>query len=310
MNKIIIPIIGLLAIFLLFSSVYTLNEVEQAIVLQFGEPVNDKAITEPGLHFKVPFIQDVTKFEKRLMEWDGAANEIPTKDNKYVFIDTFARWRIVDALQFYKSAKNEYLAQSRLDDIIDGVVRDEITNRVMAEIIRSTDRVIEVNESESNVGSIESKIDLAGARLEIVKNIQANVASKLAELKLGIEVTDVQIKRINYNKQVQSKLFNRMISKQNQIAERYRAQGQGTKLEISGEQIEKKNEILSKAYLESQKIRGAADAKATKIYADAYGQNRDFYNFIKTLETYEMTLDSTTKVILSTDNPYLKYIGK
>jgi modulator of FtsH protease HflC len=310
MNKIIIPIIGLLAIFLLFSSVYTLNEVEQAIVLQFGEPVNDKAITEPGLHFKVPFIQDVTKFEKRLMEWDGAANEIPTKDNKYVFIDTFARWRIVDALQFYKSAKNEYLAQSRLDDIIDGVVRDEITNRVMAEIIRSTDRVIEVNESESNVGSIESKIDLAGARLEIVKNIQANVGSKLAELKLGIEVTDVQIKRINYNKQVQSKLFNRMISKQNQIAERYRAQGQGTKLEISGEQIEKKNEILSKAYLESQKIRGAADAKATKIYADAYGQNRDFYNFIKTLETYEMTLDSTTKVILSTDNPYLKYIGK
>ncbi|MFQ6609445.1 MAG: protease modulator HflC [Fidelibacterota bacterium] len=302
------------AIILFAGSVFVINEAEQAIVIQFGKPVGE-SITDAGLHFKIPFIQEVLKFDKRILEWDGAANEIPTKDNKYIFIDTFARWRISDALKFYKSAKNEYMAQSRLDDIIDGAVRDEISNRVMQEIILSTKREMVIRDIETVDETMEQSEnvqpdDHEGARLGIIHDILEAVSSNLSELEMGIEVIDVQLKRINYNKQVREKLFNRMISEQNRIAEKYRAQGQGQKQEIMGLQIQRKKEILSDAYLKSQKIKGEADAEAVKIYAETYGQSEEFFNFIKTLETYEKTLDSSTKVILSTDNPYLKYLNK
>ena len=309
-----IILIFVLAVFIIgFSSIYIINEAEQAVVTQFGKPVGG-AITDAGLHFKTPLIQTVIKFDKRILEWDGSANEIPTLDNKYIFIDAFARWRISDALQFYKSAKNELLAQSRLDDILDGAVRDEIANRTLVEIIRSSDRVMAIQDVESSSVNVNDKMtkDLTaeGARLKIIESILESVSTRLLELDMGIEILDVQLKRINYNNQVQEQVFNRMISGQNQIAEKYRAQGQGSKQEILGMQVQRKKEIISGAYLESQKIKGEADAKATKIYADAYGKSPEFYNFIKTLETYSHTLDSTTQFILSTDNPYLKYIGK
>ena len=287
------------------NSFYVLKEGEQAIVIQFGKPVGETSV-DAGLYFKVPLIQNVIVFEKRILEWDGASSEIPTKDNKYIYIDAYARWRISDALIFYKAAKNEMMAQSRLDDIIDGAVRDEISNRIMSEIIRSSDRNMTTYESE-----VDKKTDYGkGARLVIVNRILNNVKSKLVELDMGIEIIDVQLKRIQYNERVQSKLFNRMISEQNMIAEKSRAQGQGKKQEILGMQDKKQKELLSEAYVKSQKIIGSADAEAIKIYAHAYTKSPEFYNFIKTLESYESSIDSTTQVILSTNNKYLKYLNQ
>ena len=313
MKQTIFLIIVVGVVILGFGSIYTINEAEQAVVTQFGKPVGG-AVTDAGLHFKTPIIQTVIKFDKRILEWDGSANEIPTLDNKYIFIDAFARWRISDALQFYKSAKNEMLAQSILDDILDGAVRDEIANRTMVEIVRSSERVMVIQDVESSSVNVNNKViedfSAKGARLEIVESILESVSKRLLELKMGIEILDVQLKRINYTSQVQEQVFKRMISGQNQIAEKYRAQGQGKKQEILGMQVQRKKEIISGAYLESQKIKGEADANATRIYADAYGKSPEFYNFIKTLETYSNTLDSSTQFILSSDNHYLKYLGK
>ena len=313
MKQTIFLIIVIGVVIIGFGSIYTLNEAEQAIVTQFGKPVGG-SVTESGLHFKIPIIQTVIKFDKRILEWDGSANEIPTLDNKYIFIDAFARWRISDALQFYKSAKNEMLAQSRLDDILDGAVRDEIANRTMVEIVRSSNRVMVVQDVESSSVNVNDKVvddhSAKGARLAIIDSIFKSVSNRLVDLNMGIEILDIQLKRINYTRQVQEQVFNRMISGQNQIAEKYRAQGQGKKQEILGMQVQRKKEIISGAYLESQKIKGEADANATRIYADAYGKSPEFYNFIKTLETYSNTLDSSTQFILSTDNHYLKYLGK
>ena len=313
MKKSIFLIIVIGMVILGFGSIYTINEAEQAIVTQFGKPVGG-SVTEAGIHFKIPIIQTVIKFDKRILEWDGSANEIPTLDNKYIFIDAFARWRISDALQFYKSAKNEMLAQSILDDILDGAVRDEIANRTMVEIVRSSERVMVIQDVESSSVNVNNKViedfSAKGARLEIVESVLESVSKRLIDLKMGIEILDVQLKRINYNSQVQEQVFKRMISGQNQIAEKYRAQGQGKKQEILGMQVQRKKEIISNAYLESQKIKGEADANATRIYADAYGKSPEFYNFIKTLDTYANTLDSSTQFILSTDNHYLKYLGK
>ncbi len=313
MKQTIFLIIVVGVVILGFGSIYTINEAEQAVVTQFGKPVGG-AITDAGIHFKTPIIQNVIKFDKRILEWDGSANEIPTLDNKYIFIDAFARWRISDALQFYKSAKNEMLAQSILDDILDGAVRDEIANRTMVEIVRSSNRIMVIQDVESSSVNVNNKViedfSAKGARLEIVESILESVSKRLLDLKMGIEILDVQLKRINYTSQVQEQVFKRMISGQNQIAEKYRAQGQGKKQEILGMQVQRKKEIISGAYLESQKIKGEADAMATRIYADAYGKSPEFYNFIKTLETYSNTLDSSTQFILSTDNHYLKYLGK
>ena len=313
MKQTIFIIIVVGVVFLGFGSIYTINEAEQAVVTQFGKPVGG-AVTDAGIHFKTPIIQTVIKFDKRILEWDGSANEIPTLDNKYIFIDAFARWRISDALQFYKSAKNELLAQSRLDDILDGAVRDEIANRTMVEIVRSSNRVMIIQDVESSSVNVNNKVlddsSAKGARLDIVESILGSVSKRLLDLNMGIEILDVQLKRINYTRQVQEQVFNRMISGQNQIAEKYRAQGQGKKQEILGMQVQRKKEIISGAYLESQKIKGEADANATRIYANAYGKSPEFYNFIKTLETYSNTLDSSTQFILSSDNHYLKYLGK
>lgn len=293
------------------NSFFIVTEKEQAIKIEFGKPVGGP-IVKSGLHFKVPLIQTVIKFEKRVLEWDGIANEIPTKDNKYILIDTFARWKISNALEFYKSAKNEMLAQSRLDDIIDGAVRDEISNRSMGEIVRSSDRKMEIYISDVKGSDEASDEELAitGARKDIIQSILNKVSSKLEELNMGIEIVDVQIKRVSYNKQVQTKLFNRMVSEQNMIAEKYRAQGEGKKQEILGKQIQKEKEITSGAYLKSQRIKGTADAKATEIYAKAYGKSPELYNYYKTLETYKKTLDPSTYFILSTDNKYLNFLEK
>lgn len=302
-NYILIFIIGILIV--VSNSLFIVNEKEQVIITQFGKPIGNAKV-ESGLYSKVPMVQTILRFDRRILEWDGSANEIPTKDNKYIFVDTFARWKISDPLQFYKSARNEMLAQSRLDDIIDGAVRDEISNRFMSEIVRSTDREMGVYESELESGNQE--IIKKGARKAIVESILRSVESKLEELNLGIAIVDFQIKRMSYNRQVQDKLFKRMISEQNMIAEKYRAQGEGRKQEILGKQIQREKELISSAYLTSQEIMGKADAKAMDIYATAYSKDSEFYNYYKTLETYKKTLDPSTVFILSTDNKFLKFI--
>lgn len=310
MNKYLILILVLLLG--LSSSLYTINEGEQAIILKFGEPISDKPIDESGLHFKLPIMNSVHKFEKRILEWDGKPEEIPTKDNKYIFIDSFARWVISDPLKFYKSARNEMIAQSLLDDIIDGAVRNEITGKVMEEIVRFSNREfpeVSTDYLTAEAAQTEKIIPIPGARKEITNNILNSVSKKLVELDIGITVIDVQLKRIDYNSRVQQDLFNRMITFQNTIAEKYRAQGRGQKEEILGQQIQKEKEILSSSYLDAQKIRGEADAEAVKIYAESYGRAPEFYNFIESLNAYSQTIDSTTSIILSTDNKFLKYFS-
>ena len=306
-----LSILSVAFVLIIMNSFFIINEKEQAVKTEFGKPVGGP-IVDAGLHFKLPLIQTIIKFEKRVLEWDGVANEIPTKDNKYILIDTFARWKISNALEFYKSAKNEMLAQSRLDDIIDGAVRDEISNRTMGEIVRSTNRKMEIyisdSEGENSEAYDNEELNSPGARINIINSILSKVDEKLLELNMGIEIVDVQIKRVSYNKQVQTKLFNRMVSEQNMIAEKYRAQGQGKKQEILGKQIQKEKEIVSGAYLKSQEIKGRADAEATEIYANTYSKSPEFYNYLKTLETYKKTLDPSTFFILSTDNKYLKFL--
>ena len=330
----------IIALFLIIvSSTFVVDEAEQAVVIEFGKPV--KTIRDAGLNFKIPFIQKVIKFDKRILEWDGAPNEIPTSDNKFIQIDTYARWRISDPLQFYKSVKNEINAQSRLDDIIDGVVRDQIANNDLVEIIRTSGRL--VGKDALNI----DKEDIAGNRENIINNVYYTVARKLHPLvserfrdsnnnrkwdkgefftdsnsnnkydkdipnddylNLGIEILDFQIKRISYAPQVQDKAFKRMISEQLKIAEEYRADGIKLKLGIEAETNKLKIEIESKAQEKADIIRGDADAAAAQIYADVHNEDIEFYKFYKTLETYRSTLDPSTVFILSTDNKYLQML--
>ncbi len=313
----LIILLLVIVIILLGTSLYILDETQQAIITQFGKPVG-QPITTAGIHFKVPFIQKVIVFDKRVLEWDGNPQEIPTLDNKFIYIDTFARWRISDALAFYKSNRSEMVGYSRLDDLLDGAVRDEIANHTLPEIIRSSARPMSIVVVESSDLGLEGDstmvedLNILGARKKIIENIASNVGKKLAELNLGIEVIDLQIKKVDYNKEVQKKVFDRMISEQKRIAEKYRAIGQGEKQRILGKQSQKMKEILSGAYLEAQTIRGKADGQAVKIYADAYNrttESRDFYKFLRTLEAYQATIDSSTTLILSTDNEFLQYLG-
>ncbi len=316
-GSILIVLLIILAVAFISTSLFILDETQQAIITQFGNPVGDP-ITTAGIHIKVPFIQKVTVFDKRILEWDGNPQEIPTKDNKFIFIDTFARWRISDALAFYRANFSETVGYSRLDDLLDGAVRDEVANHSLPEIIRSSNRamvIVEVESAEvaSEVdSSMINELNVPGLRADITGKIIQNVKKKLKELDLGIEVIDLQIKKIDYNTEVQQKVFDRMISEQKRVAEKYRAIGQGEKQRILGKQSQKKKEILSGAYLEAQGIRGKADATAIKIYGDAYNQSsdsRDFYKFLRTLETYKTTIDTSTTLIMSTDNEFLQYLG-
>ncbi len=313
MKKAIIAIVVIVVLFVINSGFYILNPAEQAIIVQFGKPIGETK-TDAGLYFKTPVIQEVIKFDKRILEWDGRSNEIPTKDNKYIHIDAFARWRISDPLAFYKAVKNQMIAQSRLDDLLDGLVRDEITTFTLNEIIQSSERKHRIQQFETTESEAKQKVDetdiVLGARLRIMENILANVSLRLEDLNLGIDVVDVQFKRIDYNREVRQKVFGRMISEQNQIAEKYRASGEGEKQKILGNLDKRKKEVLSSAYLKSQEIKGSADAEAVQIYARTYGKSPEFFRFMRTLESYRETFDPSTKLILSTKNKYLKYLSK
>ncbi len=299
-------IIGILVI---SGAVYTINETQQVVITQFGEPIGDP-ITEAGLHFKMPFIQQANYFEKRILEWDGNPNQIPTKDKKYIWVDTTARWRIKDALKFLQSVTSEAGAHARLDDIIDSATRDFITSHNLVEAVRNTNRIVddisaaESKETEDQIAGEIEKIDIG--RDAITRGILKE-ASKIVP-QYGIELIDVRIKRINYVSDVQKKVFERMISERKRAAEKYRSEGQGKKAEIEGQMTKELNQIRSEAYKIAEEIKGKADAEAIRIYADAYNRDPEFYAFLKTLDTYKNTIDKDSTVILTTDSEYLTYL--
>lgn len=299
-------IIIILAIIVLVNSFYVLDERKQVIITQFGKPIGN-AITKAGLHVKIPFIQKVHYFDERILEWDGDAKQIPTSDKRYIWLDTFSRWQIVDPLKFYETTRYESNAHSRLDDIISGITRDVISSNKLLEIVRSSNREMmftsEYSDSKlENV--IKEKIQIG--RRSIADSIFALSKIKVAEY--GINLIDVRVKRLNYNQEVQSKVFERMISERNKIAAKYLSEGKGNSSEILGKMQRELDQIQSQAYQTAQEIKGKADAQAINIYANAYNRDPEFYEFLKTLETYENTIDNKNTIIMTTDSDYYKFL--
>jgi membrane protease subunit HflC len=307
-NKILLIaaiIIG--GIIVLSQTLYVVDETQQVVVTQFGRPVGD-AVTEPGLKIKTPFVQKANYFDKRYMEWDGDPNQIPTKEKKFIFVDSYARWHITDPLQFYKRLTNERGAQSRLDDIIDGETRDQVASHTLEEVVRNTNRQADTTAKISEIIE-DSLAQIEVGRKRIQNIIQETVNEETREL--GIEVLDFRFKRINYVEDVRERVYDRMKSERIRIADKFRSEGEGEASRINGEKERELNQIQSEAYKEAETIKGRADAAAARIYADAYNKSRssrELYSFIKSMETFQNTFDSTTTVILSTDNELYKYL--
>ena len=312
MKRIVVPITILVALaaFIVFSSAYTVSETEQIIVTQFGKPVG-VPIVEAGLHFKIPSIQEVIRIEKRILEWDGRPNEMPTKDKTYIVVDTFARWRVKDAKQFFLRLRDERSAQSRLDDILGSETRNAIAKNKLIEVIRTTkDRKPEQDASLVEVRKdIGMLYPITMGRANIEKQIFEKAAAKLTDF--GIELLDIRFKRINYNESVRDRIYERMISERQQIAERFRSEGAGEAAKIMGKSERDLLVIESAAYKQVQEIRGVADAKATEIYANAYNKNADsvsFYEFIMTMESYQEMLDAQSTLIFTTESDVFKFL--
>ena len=303
--KTVTQLFGLVLILVVLSSAtYQVHETNQVIITQFGQPIGE-AKTEPGLHFKVPFIQKTNYFEKRFLEWDGSPNQVPTKDKRFIWVDTYARWRIVDPLRFFERLRDERGAQSRLDDILDGETRNSVARYDLIELVRSNNR----NPDDVLVESEEEAAILEG--IEMGRgNIAAEILTTSAQRTedFGIELLDLRLKRINYVEEVQQDVFARMIAERQRIAEEFRSEGQGEAARIAGERDLELLRIQSEAYREAEELRGVADGTATAVYGDAYNADPDFYAFTKSMETYEATMDSTTMFILGTDNELLKYL--
>ena len=300
----IIVLLGL--VFLLGQAAYTVSETEQVIITQFGEPVGDP-VTTPGLHFKVPFIQRTNVFDNRFLEWDGNPNQVPTRDRRFIWVDTYARWRITDPLLFFQRLRDERGAQSRLDDILDGETRNAVARHNLIELVRSTNR----NEADVQIESEEEAVILEAleqGREEITREILQTAAGRTADL--GIELLDLRLKRINYVAEVQQDVFARMIAERQRVAEEFRSEGQGEAARIDGERERELSQIQSEAYRIAEELRGKADATATAVYAESYDRDADFYAFTKSMETYEETMDGETVFILDTDSELLRFLDR
>lgn len=298
--------------FVLKSSVYFVDQGEQALVLQFGRPIGD-AITEPGIHFKTPFIQEVRRYDKRLLSWDGDPNQIPTRGREFISIDTTARWRIVDPLRFLVSVRDENGAQARLDDIIDSSVRDNISSTELTEIVRSKDW--SVSEEDLQQADVVQPEDESAALTEEIKIGRNTLTSKILEEasrglpeQYGIELVDVRIKRLNYIPSVREQVFQRMISERQRIAAQFQSEGQGEASRITGDTSRQLADIRSEARRRAEVIRGEADAEATRIYNDAYAEGPEFYALLRTLESYARTLGKQTELIISSDSEYFRVL--
>ena len=300
-------IIVVLGVVLFQASTYVLPEWEQVIITQFGEPIGD-AVTEPGLHFKTPFIQEVNRFEKRWLEWDGEESEMPTKEKTYIYVDTYARWRIIDPLKFFTSVRDEASAQSRLDDIIDSETRNVIASHNLIEVVRSTNRefqqALDVEVAKIAGMAEEKSPEIKAGRDKLTRLILEKAATAMPEF--GIELVDIQFQRVNYTRSVKIKVFERMIQDRKSIANAYRSEGEGESARISGDRERELKTIESAAFRDAEVLRGAADAKATDIYADAYNRDPNFYKLVRSLESYGKTIDEDSWVVLSSDSEYFK----
>lgn len=303
---VIAGVLVLLVLLALGGAAYVVDETEQVILTMFGKPVFDP-VTSPGLHWKVPFFHRVHRFDKRFLEWDGDANQLTTGDKRFIFVDTFARWRITDPLLFFQRLRNELGGQSRLDDILDGETRNAIANHDLLEVVRSTNREPDHDETALDPEEVFERIEIGREKIrnEILAKAQARTSD------LGIEILDVQFKRVNYIEEDQRKVFDRMISERRRIADRYRSEGEGEAARIRGTRERELKRIESEAFREAETIRGRADAEATRIYADAYDQSADsraFYQFLKTMETLSSTADEKTVLVLSTDGDLYRFL--
>ena len=300
------------AVFVLMSSVYTVNEVEQMIITQFGKPVGEP-VTTAGLKVKIPFIQEVNPIDKRVLEWDGSPSDMPTKDKLYISVDLFARWRIVDPLQYFLRLRDERSAQSRLDDILGSETRNAVAKHELIEIIRTTKDRVPLRDSLLTGAEQELKM---GSLVPIQKGrklVEAEIFNAAAEKVqvFGIELLDIRFKRINYNQSVRPKIYDRMISERRQIAERFLSEGNGEAARIRGNRVRELNKIQSEAYREVEEIRGLADAKATEIYARAYNQSPEsveFYEFTRTMQAYKTIVTDNSTLVLSTNSDLFKFL--
>jgi membrane protease subunit HflC len=294
--------------FVLFNSIYTVSEIEQVVITQFGRIVGEP-VKEPGLKFKLPFIQKIHVFNKNLLEWDGDPGQIPTLDKTFIWVDAFARWKIVDPVKFFQTVNNRFNAVGRLNDIIDPAVRNAITSNQLIDAVRKSNRELELEEGmDSSDGGLSRTTLLRRqvvGREMITQAILGEAQPKVNQF--GIELVDVKIKSINYVEEVQKSVFNRMIAERKQIAEKFRSEGRGEAQKILGQKDRDLMRITSEAFRIAEEIKGKADAEATQIYASAYGVDPEFYSFIETLELYGASLDGTSSAVLSTTSDIMKY---
>ena len=307
----IMAVLGAVA-FVSWNSLYTVSEVEQVIITQFGKPIGEP-VTTAGLQIKVPFVQDVNPIDKRILEWDGNPSDMPTKDKLYISVDLFARWRITDPLQYFLRLRDERSAQSRLDDILGSETRNAVAKHELIEIIRTTkdrvplrDTLLTDAERDLEMGAL---VPIQKGRKLVEQEIFAAAADKVRVF--GIELLDIRFKRINYNESVRPKIYDRMISERRQIAERFLSEGNGEAARIRGNRVRDLNKIQSEAYRQVEEIRGIADAKATEIYARAYNESPEavaFYEFTRTMQSYKSLIAKNTTLVLSTDSDLFKFL--
>ncbi len=302
-----IALVVVVALIAASSTLFVVTEKDQVIIIRLGKALPEP-ITEPGLHMRVPLIDKVRLFDKRWLEWDGDRNEMPTKDKKYIFVDSYARWRITDPLLFYQRVRDERGAQSRLDDIIDGATRNTIAAYDLIEVVRTTDRPFEVTGELAELVSDQSEFQIQYGRDHIAEEILRKAAAITPEY--GIELADVRLKRLDYIESVRQKVYDRMIAERKRIAEKNRSEGQGHAAEIRGEMERELKRIRSEAFRKTQELKGAADAEAAAIYANAYSKDAELYAFLRTLETWEKTLGEDTQLLLSTDSEMFRYLKK
>ena len=295
-----------LTLVLLGNSAYIVNETDQYVITQFGKEVGEP-ITEPGLHFKLPFIHQLNRFDKRFLEWDGDRDEIPTKDKRFIWVDTYARWRISDPLQYFKSVPGaEQEARRRLNDILDGLTRDVIAGQDLIEVVRDTNRAFDPSTELGDEQAIREFPEIVTGRSAMEQMILDGAQPRTKDL--GIEILDFRVKRLNYVSEVQEKVYQRMISERTRIAERFRSEGDGEAARIQGEKERRLKEILSEAYRQAEEIRGRAEAEAADIYADTYSRDAEFYRFVKSLEVYRDAFDDKTLLLLDTNSELLRYL--
>jgi len=300
-------IIGAIVLFIVgYNTIFILDETQQAIVTQFGKPVGG-ARTEPGINVKIPFIQKTQYFDKRFLKWDGDPNQVPTEDKKFIFVDTYARWQIVDPLQFFIRLRDESSGQSRLDDILDGETRNAVASNQLLDLVRSTNREPEVY--DDYLEDIEELEEIIVGREDIEREVLEKANERTSDL--GIRILDFRFKRMNYVDDVRQNVYDRMISERNRIADQFRSEGQGEALKIQGDKERDLAQIQSEAVREAEIIRGSADAEATSIYANAYNRSasaRQLYSFLRSMEALEKSFDEQTSIIITTDSELYKYL--